>query len=254
MYIMSKLIDLTGQKFGRLTVLHKDTERITKNGSYWICQCECGNIKSIRSAHLRKGDIQSCGCYNKEHQAELKTENLVGQKFGMLEVIEKSNERSSDNRIKWICICDCGNLTTALAKDLKSGHTQSCGCRHKSFGELEIEKILQEYQINFIEQYRFVDFKNRIYDFAIFDKQNNLVQLLEFDGQQHFSFSNSGWNTEEQMLKTQEHDRIKNEWCKNHNIPIIRIPYWVIDDLVIDDLLLNSKFILNQGGVAEDVG
>ena len=49
----------------------------------------------------------------------------------MLEVIEKSNERSSDNRIKWICICDCGNLTTALAKDLKSGHTQSCGCLHK---------------------------------------------------------------------------------------------------------------------------
>ena len=34
---MSKLIDLTGQTYGRLTVLHKDTERITKSGSYWIC-------------------------------------------------------------------------------------------------------------------------------------------------------------------------------------------------------------------------
>ena len=34
---MSKLIDLTGQKFGRLTVLHKDNERKTNSGSYWIC-------------------------------------------------------------------------------------------------------------------------------------------------------------------------------------------------------------------------
>ena len=41
----------------------------------------------------------------------------------MLEVVEKSNERNPDNRVKWICICDCGNLTTTLAKDLKSGHT-----------------------------------------------------------------------------------------------------------------------------------
>ena len=39
---MSKLIDLTGQKFGLLTVLEKDNNRISNNGSYWICQCECG--------------------------------------------------------------------------------------------------------------------------------------------------------------------------------------------------------------------
>lgn len=54
---MSKLIDLTNQKFGKLTVLHKDDERKTNNGSYWICQCECGKIKSIKSSSLRRGDI-----------------------------------------------------------------------------------------------------------------------------------------------------------------------------------------------------
>ena len=140
----------------------------------------------------------------------------------MLEVIEKSNERSSDNRIKWICICDCGNLTTALAKDLKSGHTQSCGCRHKSFGELEIEKILQEYQINFIEQYRFIDFKNRIYDFAIFDKQNNLVQLLEFDGQQHFC-EVPGWSGS--LEERKKRDKEKDEYAHQHNIPLIRLSF-----------------------------
>lgn len=152
----------------------------------------------------------------------------------MLEVIEKSKERSSDNKIKWICICDCGNLTTVLAKDLKSGHTQSCGCRHKSFGELEIEKILQEYQINFIEQYRFVDFKNRIYDFAIFDKQNNLVQLLEFDGQQHFC-EVSGWSGS--LEERKKRDKEKDEYARQHNIPLIRICYLEKDKINIEKIL-----------------
>ena len=58
---MSKLIDLTNQTFGRLTVLEKDKARKTNSGSYWICQCECGNIKSIKSSSLRRGEITSCG-------------------------------------------------------------------------------------------------------------------------------------------------------------------------------------------------
>ena len=80
---MSKLIDLTNQKFGRLTVLCKDTERITKNGSYWICQCECGKTKSVKSSSLRRGEIQSCGCLRNERIAQTKeqlglVDNLVG--------------------------------------------------------------------------------------------------------------------------------------------------------------------------------
>ena len=51
---MSRLIDLTGQTFGRLTVLRKDDNRKTNCGSYWICKCSCGKEKSIRSSSLRK--------------------------------------------------------------------------------------------------------------------------------------------------------------------------------------------------------
>ena len=55
---MGKKIDLTGQVFGKLTVL-KEGER--KNGKlYWTCQCECGNIKDIYGYSLRKGDTISC--------------------------------------------------------------------------------------------------------------------------------------------------------------------------------------------------
>ena len=69
---MSKLIDLTNQKFDRLTVLEKDKTRKTNSGSYWICQCECGNIKSVKSSSLRRGEITSCGCYRNEQTAKTK--------------------------------------------------------------------------------------------------------------------------------------------------------------------------------------
>ena len=62
---MPRYIDLTGNKYGRLTVLNKDNERKSSSGSYWICECECGNIKSVKSSSLRRGEITSCGCYRK---------------------------------------------------------------------------------------------------------------------------------------------------------------------------------------------
>lgn len=61
---MGKFIDLTGQKFGRLTVI-KRVENKGKN-TYWLCKCDCGNIKSVRVDSLKNGSIKSCGCYQKE--------------------------------------------------------------------------------------------------------------------------------------------------------------------------------------------
>lgn len=56
-------IDLTGKRFGRLTVVKVDEEKSNRK-TYWICQCDCGNIKSIRSDALKV--VQSCGCIKKE--------------------------------------------------------------------------------------------------------------------------------------------------------------------------------------------
>lgn len=63
-----KFIDLTGQKFGRLTVVeHVNSEQNTKNRSAkWLCLCECGNYKIVCSKSLKNGDTKSCGCYKKE--------------------------------------------------------------------------------------------------------------------------------------------------------------------------------------------
>lgn len=62
---MSQFIDLTGQTFGRLTVLERADSGTTKYAT-WVCRCSCGNVKVVRSCHLRSGATTSCGCYHKE--------------------------------------------------------------------------------------------------------------------------------------------------------------------------------------------
>ena len=64
-----KIIDLTGQKFGRLTVIKQNGILSSgKSGRLkaWLCQCDCGNTKTIRGCDLRSGDVSSCGCYKRE--------------------------------------------------------------------------------------------------------------------------------------------------------------------------------------------
>ena len=58
-------IDLTGQRFGRLTVIKRVANPYEK-GAKWRCQCDCGNVTCVRSQSLRHGDTRSCGCLSRE--------------------------------------------------------------------------------------------------------------------------------------------------------------------------------------------
>lgn len=61
-----KIKDLTGKKFGMLTVIGlQDTD---SRKTYWVCQCDCGNIKVVRSDSLQSGAIRSCGCMKKAQE------------------------------------------------------------------------------------------------------------------------------------------------------------------------------------------
>jgi len=61
---MGKFIDLTNQKFGKLTVLQKS--KIVNNKQFWLCQCECGNKKEIDVYKLKSQHTRSCGCLRLE--------------------------------------------------------------------------------------------------------------------------------------------------------------------------------------------
>lgn len=246
---MSKLIDLTGQHFGRLTVVEKDANRITKSGSYWICQCECGNKKSIKSSSLRRGEIQSCGCLRNERSKKAKedlglVDNLVGQRFGLLTVIEKDEEetRKHSGMIYWKCLCDCGNIKSIIGHNLKrkdENRTISCGCAHKSSGEIYITNLLDDNNIEYIPQYRFLDMPKKSYDFAII-QNNKVVRLIEFDGEQHYR-EIPQWHTSLDII--QRRDKEKNEYALSHNIPLVRIPYWERDNITLE-MIMGDKYLV----------
>ena len=63
------MIDLTGQRFGRLTVIRESSYRSNKSGTWWECQCECGKIVNVLSVRLRYGTTKSCGCLRKENKS-----------------------------------------------------------------------------------------------------------------------------------------------------------------------------------------
>lgn len=71
--------DLTGKRFGRLTVIERAKRYKTnsgKRGTYYVCQCDCGNIVTVIANHLTTGHTQSCGCAHTEQTEVWKTFNL----------------------------------------------------------------------------------------------------------------------------------------------------------------------------------
>lgn len=67
------LIDLTGQRFGRLTVIERTEDYISPKGQHsvrWLCRCDCGNIKSVIRSSLLRRNTRSCGCLCKEVSKE----------------------------------------------------------------------------------------------------------------------------------------------------------------------------------------
>lgn len=64
---MSKLIDLTGQRFGRLVVVQKAPAKHGVTNAVWLCKCDCGNEVAVRSTSLRTGGCKSCGCFRSEY-------------------------------------------------------------------------------------------------------------------------------------------------------------------------------------------
>jgi len=71
-----RFIDLTGHKYGRLTVLEYQGKRET-GGHRWLCKCECGNTKITYGGSLRNGTTQSCGCYQKQRVRETLGKHLA---------------------------------------------------------------------------------------------------------------------------------------------------------------------------------
>lgn len=109
---MSKFIDLTGQKFGRLIVI--DSEGKDKWGQYkWLCKCDCGNYVKVGGCCLRRGTSRSCGCLSKEKVIERSiihkmSKSLEYQIWGGMKArcLNKNNKSYQNYSGRGIKVCD----------------------------------------------------------------------------------------------------------------------------------------------------
>ena len=244
------LNDITGQRFGKLVVLKYIGKNQTKHGgSLWECQCDCGNVAIVGGTELRTGRTIQCPKCGKEQAikklVEYKhstLEDLTNRQFGDLTVLSLSDRKNKHGDRLWVCQCVCGNIVEVQGNNLRTGNTSSCGHR-KSNGEEKIKQLLEQNNILYKKEKIFLtckDQKELPFDFYINDKY-----LIEYDGIQHFSYGNKGgWNDKEHFEITQKHDAIKNQWCKENNITIIRIHYTPYNDITLSDLLPETSQFL----------
>ncbi len=116
----SRFQDLTGQRFGQLTIVAFCGYEGPH--SLWKCRCDCGGEVVTRANSLKTGNTASCGC------GKGGRDDLSGRKYGNLLVLEyvKKNAR---NKTFWLCQCECGKTTVARSDALKDGSRTSCGCK-----------------------------------------------------------------------------------------------------------------------------
>lgn len=122
--IRTKGTNLTGERFGELTVLRMSPDKL-RNELSWICKCSCGEETVATNGQLIRGTKKSCGCLRRKTPSNAL--DLAGKRFGKLTAIERHGRTDNDNAL-WLCVCDCGETAVANATSLRRGGTTSCGC------------------------------------------------------------------------------------------------------------------------------
>ena len=131
------LEDISGQRFGRLTVIkfdHKNKYHIR----FFLCKCDCGNYKVVSYSNLKLGRTKSCGCLHREKLSK----DITGQRFNHL--VAMNLDHYEHGRAYWKFKCDCGNEVIYELRQVTVQHKQSCGCKlledlaGKRYGKLTV--------------------------------------------------------------------------------------------------------------------
>lgn len=232
---MRKIIDLIGQRFGRLLVTKKVEKLnldIKDRRTYWLCKCDCGNEKIIVSSSLIRGLTVSCGCYAREKSSKRLIKDLTGQRFGRLIVISQAG-RTKTQQVIWYCICDCGNKVEIRSQSLINSRTQSCGCLSESFIASEIKKyFVKEY--NAETEYKILKNPNTRnwlrYDIYIPKGENPKISgiYVEINGEQHYNIhrwhkrmaKRNNTTPEQEFQYQKSRDKLKKKFAKENGVYI----------------------------------
>jgi|SRR5580658_4280612 hypothetical protein len=123
--------DLTGQRFGLLSVMSKGEPKGFR--ATWLCHCMCGVERTYREDHLLAGRTKSCGCAaNRFRKAKMEKKfSLINKRFGNLLVVWRSGSEKTgeSSHSLWSCKCDCGKVVEVRGGQLTNGRTTHCGCK-----------------------------------------------------------------------------------------------------------------------------
>ena len=131
------VIDMTGQRFGRLVVIGRDLIKSKWQQAMWACKCDCGTTISVRGQDLRRGNSRSCGCLRKETSGGKRRKNrptvregaaekaLVGRRIGKLLITQFLGVSKTTGQASWLCKCRCGKEKIVSKTDLLT--VTSCG-------------------------------------------------------------------------------------------------------------------------------
>lgn len=246
--------DITGCKFGRLTVLKLLDEKNNDNRWLWECECSCQDHTIIKASmhHLKSGNTKSCGCLQKEWAIKKNKDNaldITNERKGTLVAIKKVKTCSENNPNSggniWEIQCDCGNIfELPIGEWRRTGKREriTCPkCNIKSKGQIKIRNILDNLLIDYIEEWTdngkcINPETNGFLRFDFYLPDYNCC--IEYDGEQHYK-SNGGFFTKDFVDKVKERDKIKNNYCLINKIKLIRIPYTKYEKI-------NNEFILEE--------
>ena len=178
------------------------------------------NVTNLRHEFSGKNKFDARNPFRVENLQKWCNENNINLKILSIKKVGK--------RCNFSAICSCGNKFEARVNSLLSlGKTRCSVCTAKeSKFELLTRQWLEENNINFEQEVRFKDCKNKNplpFDFKI--DQNGKIILIEVDGFQHY-YENQ--YTSKERLETQKKiDKIKTEYCKQKGYTLLRIPYWL---------------------------
>lgn len=190
----------------------------------------CGFVTERNIENIRRGNYQCPHCSKKGYKRDTErfyneVRELVGNEYTF------EGEYTICDAKMWVTHNVCKHrYQTTPHRFINAG--ARCPICVNSKSEASIAKHLKGKDIDFIPQYTFdelVGIKGGLlrFDFALKNKNNRLF-LIEYDGEYHYEPIEG----EERLKIQQEHDRRKDEYCKNNNIKLYRIPYWENDNLI----------------------
>lgn len=221
--------------------LHTPKEDYTDTKSRIEVSCDKGHRYSVRANSLRIGRrCKKCSDKEKGIKSRVPYEKMV--EYVNQDGYKLLTSKEEYNGTHSYCLFQCNRshnpYRSKMSEFLQGSRCPTC---RESKGEKKIRKILNECNVSFFQQHKFEDCRfKQVLSFDFYLSEYNLC--IEYDGIQHYKIIEAfgGFNG---FVETKIRDTIKNEYCKNNNIGILRIPYFKFDE--IENILLN-KLKLSQ--------